>query len=205
MEKIDLKKSRKDLYAPSLKQVSLVDVPDMTFLKVDGQGDPNGSRDLQEATETLFQLSYSLKFQTKKGPLGLDYVVMPLEGLWWSDNMAAFDVDDKSAWKWTLMIRQPEWITPEMVVRAREDLTRKRGGHPLPRVRMESYSEGRAAQIMHLGPFSQEGPTVARVHDFIAAKGLAAEGKHHEIYLSDIRKTDPGRWKTVIRQPVRPG
>lgn len=203
MEKIDLKKALKHLYQPSAKEVVRVDVPVMNFLMVDGKGDPNTSQAFADAVEALFALSYTLKFMAKKGQLEIDYGVLPLEGLWWADNMSSFKDGDKSNWKWTSMIRQPDFITKEMVEFAITDTKRRKDIRALSSLRFESFSEGVCAQTMHIGPFSEEGPTIEKVHQFIESQGYKRTGKHHEIYLSDIRKADPKKWKTVIRQPMQ--
>ncbi len=200
MQKIDFKKELKHLYQPSAKEVVEVVVPPMNYLMVDGEGEP-GSQVYTEAVETLFAVSYAVKFMVKKGPLAIDYGVMPLEGLWWADDMAAFSVDDKASWKWTMMIMQPTFVTAEMIGAAIAEVEKKKNPAALSLVRFEALFEGKCAQIMHIGPFSAEGPTVERVHQFIEARG-SLTGKHHEIYLSDIRKADPAKWKTVIRQPM---
>jgi hypothetical protein len=203
MEKIDLKKVLGDLYRPSAKEVGLVDVPTMNFLMVDGEGDPNTATAYAEAIEALFAMSYTLKFAVKKGDLAIDYGVMPLEGLWWADDMSSFATGDKSGWKWTAMIMQPDFITQEMVDEAAVNVSKKKDPVALPLIRFESFSEGEAAQVMHIGPFSEEGPTIQRVHDFIDSSGCQRFGKHHEIYLSDIRRAAPEKWKTIVRQPMR--
>ena len=203
MNKIDFKKELKHLYQPSAKDVVQVEVPEMNYLMIDGEGDPNTSSVYQAAVEALFALSYSIKFTAKKGTLAIDYGVMPLEGLWWADDMASFSVDDKSNWKWTMMIMQPDFITPEMVDTALDEVGRKKKLVAPGEVRFASLLEGTCAQIMHIGPFSAEGPTVERLHKFIVEAGRKPSGKHHEIYLSDIRKAAPEKWKTVIRQPMQ--
>jgi hypothetical protein len=203
VKKIDYKKELKHLYQPSAKEVVVVDVPAMNFLMIDGAGDPNISSTFQEATEALFAVSYGLKFMIKKGAQQVDYGVMPLEGLWWADDMAQFSVEKKGDWKWTLMMMQPEYVTPDLFAEAVEQVKKKKNPAALPLIRFEAYTEGQAAQIMHIGPFSEEGPTVAKIHDFIVANGGKLAGKHHEIYLSDIRKAAPENWKTVIRQPFK--
>ncbi|MEJ2748488.1 MAG: GyrI-like domain-containing protein, partial [Anaerolineae bacterium] len=185
------------------KEVVVVDVPAMKFLMIDGAGNPNTSSTFQEATEALFAVSYGLKFMIKKGEQQVDYGVMPLEGLWWADDMAQFSVEKKGDWKWTLMMMQPEYVTPDLFAEAVEQVKKKKNPAALPLMRFEAYTEGQAAQIMHIGPFSEEGPTVAKIHDFIVANGGKLAGKHHEIYLSDIRKAAPDKWKTVIRQPFK--
>lgn len=201
MKKIDFKKELKHLYKPSVKSVGRVTVPGMNFLMIDGQGDPNTSQEFQDAVEALYSVSYALKFMVKKGDMGIDYGVMPLEGLWWSDDMSTFSVDCKEAWKWTLMIMQPEFISHALVESAIKQVRAKKNPVSLSQLRFALFEEGEAAQIMHVGPFSEEGPTIEKVHAFIEESGKVRRGKHHEIYLSDIRRADPAKWKTVIRQP----
>ena len=202
MKKIDFKKELKDLYKASPKKAEIVDVPQMKFLMIDGKGDPNTSQEFQDAVEALYSLSYTLKFMVKKGELEIDYGVMPLEGLWWVDDISQFSIENKEAWKWTLMIMQPDYVTTELFNEAVEQVKKKKDPVALPKVKFESFSEGKAAQIMHIGPFSEEGPTIEKVHNFIKESGCKLTGKHHEIYLSDIRKAAPEKWKTIIRQPM---
>ena len=201
MEKIDYKKELKHLYRPTTKKVEVVEVPKMNFLMIDGDGGPNHPT-FQNAIEVLFPLSYTLKFMIKKSDIGIDYGVLPLEGLWWADDMSSFIKDKKDDWMWTLMIMQPELVKKEMVVKAIEEVRKKKNPVALPLVRFESFSEREVAQIMHIGPFSEEGPTVEKVHTFIENSSKQLSGKHHEIYLSDIRRTAPARLKTIIRQPM---
>lgn len=203
MEKIDFKKKWKNLYQPSAKEVVKVEVPEMNFLMIDGEGDPNASAAFKEAAEALYSLSYTLKFMVKKGKEQIDYAVMPLEGLWWADDMSAFSAENKADWKWTLMIMQPEFVTEALVKEGREQVGKKNTLPALQAVRFEAFAEGTAAQIMHIGQFSAEGPTIERMHKFIADSGGKLFGKHHEIYLSDVHKADPAKWKTVLRQPMR--
>jgi len=202
MEKIDYKKKLKHLYKPSAKKVEMVEVPQMNFLMVDGEGDPNTSKLFSDAIEALFPLAYTLKFMVKKGDIGFDYGVLPLEALWWADDMSAFTTGNKDSWKWTIMIMQPEFITREMVEKATNEVEKKKKPVSLPLVRFESFNEGKAAQTMHIGPFSEEGPTIEKVHLFIEEKGSQRIGKHHEIYLSDIRRAAPEKWKTIVRQSM---
>lgn len=202
MNKVDLKKELKHLYQPPSNRVVEVDVPALRYLMMDGEGDPNHAPAYQAAVETLFTLSYAIKFRVKKSAQAIDYAVMPLEGLWWADDMSTFSVHDKGSWKWTLMILQPEFVDDEVIAETIAEVKKKKDPPALAQVRLECYQEGKAAQTMHLGPFSEEGPTIARVHDFIVQHGYALAGKHHEIYLSDIRKSDPQNWKTIIRQPM---
>ncbi len=202
MEKIDYKKKLKHLYKPSAKKVDIVEVPQMNFLMVDGEGDPNTSQSFSDAIGALFPLAYTLKFMVKKGEMDIDYGVLPLETLWWADDMSAFTTGNKDAWKWTIMIMQPEFITQEMVKEATEEVERKKKPVSLPLVRFETFMESKSAQTLHIGPFSEEGPTIERVHLFIENSGSRRIGKHHEIYLSDIRRAAPEKWKTIVRQPM---
>jgi hypothetical protein len=202
MSKIDFKKELKHLYRPSAKEFVVVDVPPMKFLMIDGHGDPNTAQEYQDAVEALYAVAYKLKFTSKK-MLGKDYVVPPLEGLWWAEDMKAFTAArDKSAWDWTMMIMQPEWITQEMVEEAVKQVEKK-GLPALSKLRLETYHEGLAVQIMHIGSYDDEAPTIARMHAFIDENGYEPAGEHHEIYLGDPRKVAPEKLKTVLRQPVR--
>ena len=172
----------------------LLEMPERTFLMVDGRGDPNGSEDFQRAIEALYSLSYGLKFLLKR-ELGVDRKVEPLEGLWWVDR-GDFSYEDRTDWRWTVMIEQPAEATPERV----EALAREKP--PAIRPRLERFAEGRVAQVLHVGPFADEPRTIEQLHAFIAEQGLRATGRHHEIYLSDPRRTAPERLRTILRQPV---
>ena len=201
VRKIDLKKELKQLYQASTKEVAQVEVPTFKFLMVDGKGDPNTSKEYVEAVEALFSVSYTAKFMLKKTE-GKDYAVMPLEGLWWADDLSVFAANEKSTWKWTMMIMQPSFVADAVIEASMAEVVRKKALPGIGRLRLESFTEGRSAQVLHVGPFSEEGPTIERLHAFIVARsGLA--GKHHEIYLSDIRRADQKNWKTIIRQPMR--
>ena len=201
MKKIDFKKELKHLYSPSAKEAVIVEVPKMNFLMVDGQGDPNTAQEYKDAIEALYAVSYALKFMMKKGK-EVDYVVMPLEGLWWTEDMTKFTMENKDAWKWTSMIMQPHYVIEELVQRALEQVRKKKDLPALSVMRSESVHEGLSAQIMHIGPYSAEGPTIERLHNFIREKGYELRRKHHEIYLSDPRRSKPESLKTVIRQPI---
>jgi hypothetical protein len=203
MEKLDLKKKWKHLYQPPATAITTVDVPPLTYLMVDGEGDPNTSPAFTHAIEALYSLSYTLKFSLKKSPQPVDYGVMPLEGLWWADDPGAFHRQDKSMWKWTAMILQPDFIGRKQVTAAFDEVRKKKRLVALDRVRLETLAEGTAAQILYVGPFADEGPTIQRIHDFIHAAGKELCGKHHEIYLSDPRRTAPDKLKTIIRQPMK--
>jgi hypothetical protein len=201
MEKMDLKKDLKHLYQASAKEIVQVDVPAMNYLMVDGEGDPNTAQAYADAIEALFMVSYTVKFMIKKGAAAIDYGVMPLESLWWADDMSKFSTADKSNWKWTAMIMQPSFVTPEIISRAITDVQKNKNPTALSKLHLASLSEGKCAQVLHVGPFSEEGPTIEKLHQFIDARsGLT--GKHHEIYLSDIRRAAPSKWKTIIRQPI---
>lgn len=202
MSKVDYKKELKQLYAASAKQPAFVEVPPLNYLRIDGTGDPNTSSAYQEAVQALFSLAYTIKFAVKKSPAALDYGVPPLEGLWWVDDMRQFSVERKHEWKWTLMIMQPAIVTLSLVETCRTELAQKKALASLPNVEFATFKEGKAAQILHIGPFTEEGPTIEKLHAFIDAQGLKLTGKHHEIYLSDIRRAAPEKWKTIIRQPV---
>lgn len=200
MDKVDLKKLHRHLYRPSAKTFEIVDVPCFNFVKVDGAGPP-GNAAYTEACGWLFPVSYGLKFLSKE-TLAQDYVVMPLEGLWWADDFSAYAADRRDEWLWTLMVMQPDWITSEMFESCVKKAMKKLGAPPAS-LRFESYGEGLSVQTLHLGPFSDEAPTIARMHDeFIPENGLVLTGHHHEIYLSDPRNTAAEKLRTVLRQPV---
>ena len=198
--KIDPQRELKHLY--SARQVpGLVDVPELSFLMVDGHGDPNRSPRYQAAVQALYAVSYTLKFAIKRAG-GPDYTVAPLEGLWWTQDMASFSVEDKSDWDWTMMIMQPAEATPALVEQAVREVARSKQLPAAAEVRLRRFAEGASAQLLHLGPYAAEGPTIARLHAFIHEQGYQMRGKHHEIYLRDPRRTAPERLKTIIRQPV---
>jgi hypothetical protein len=200
--KIDLRKELKQLYNPPVKETVLVDVPGMNFLMIDGSGNPNTSQEYQDALNTLYNVSYALKFLIKK-EMAIDYPVMALEGLWWTNNMLEFSMDNKDIWQWTSMIMQPEYVTAELVSRVSEQLKEKKDLPALSKLRFERFHEGLSAQIMHLGPYAAEKPTIEKLHAFIKEHGYRLDGKHHEIYLSDPRRAAPEKMKTVLRQPVK--
>ncbi len=202
MDKVDFKKELKQLYNPSGKEISVVDVPAMNFLIIDGEGAP-ASPHYVEAVSALFSLAYALKFMVKKGK-GVDYSVMPLEGLWWMDDMSKFSADpeSKTKWKLTAMIMQPKYVSAEDFKAAVDQTKKKKDLPALPKVRFETFKEGPSAQIMYVGPFADEGPTIQKIHAHIKASGHQLSGKHHEIYLNDPSKTAPEKLKTVIRQPM---
>lgn len=202
MEKTDFKRKLKYLYQPSAKKFTIVDVPSMQFLMIDGHGDPNTAQEYADAVEALYAVAYKVKFASKK-ELQKDYTVPPLEGLWWAADMEHFTVRrDKSTWDWTMMIMQPEWITQETVAQAVTLVDKQKGLPALPKLRLESYHEGLSVQIMHIGSYDEEAPTIAQMHQEMTDLGYAPRGKHHEIYLSDPRRVAAEKLKTVLRQPV---
>ena len=203
MKKLDLKKEYKEYFTASQKKPCLVTIQTANYLCMSGKGDPNTSTAYQHAIEALFSVSYALKFVIKKGPKALDYGVLPLEGLWWVDNMAEFDINNKSNWQWKAMIMQPEFISQELVSEAIDQVQKKKGLSNLDQLNYASTTEGLCAQILHLGPFSDEGPTIECLHQFMNDNGYDFNGQHHEIYLSDVRRCAPEKLKTIIRQPVK--
>jgi len=201
MHKLDLIKQLHALYHPSAKEVSRIDVPEMNFLMIDGTGDPNSAPAYAEALTALYQLSYTIKFSLKKGKRAIDYRVMPLEGLWWMDDMRLFSMENKSDWKWTMMIAQPDFVSGDLVEETRKEVAKKKNPPALALVKFESYHEGPAAQILHIGPYDAEGPNIAKIHAYIRESGHQLRGKHHEIYMSDPRRAAPEKLKTIVRQP----
>ena len=203
MTAVDVKKTL-DSYQARRGQFRILEVPPMQYLVLDGHGDPNTSPAFSEAIAALYPIAYKLKF-TSKRELGRDYVVPPLEGLWWSPDMSAFTTArNKSLWDWTLMIMTPEWLSAEMVDSAKNVAARKAGSSPLVEsVRLEALDEGLSVQTLHVGSYDDEAETLAELHDvFIPSNGLVMSGTHHEIYFSDFRKVDASKLRTILRQPV---
>ena len=198
---LDLKRELREVYSAT-RTPTLIEVPELPFLMIDGHGDPNTAPAYAEAVEALYTVAYTVRFALKGGPAAIDAPVMPLEGLWWTPDMATFSVDDKSAWDWTMMILLPSQATVDLVDEARAAAARKKGLEPIGRVRLERHADGLSAQVLHVGPYSAEGPTVAALHAFIAEQGYLLSGKHHEIYLGDPRRAAPEKLRTIVRQPV---
>lgn len=198
---VDLKKEIATYRAPH-GTFEVATVAPARFLMVDGHGDPNSSQAYQDALQSLYPLAYGLKFLSKR-ELARDYTVMPLEGLWWSDDMSTFtQARDKSRWDWTLMNLVPGWLTAEHVEAARSSVARRGGAPLLDAVRLEPFDEGQVVQTLHVGPYDDEGPVLVRMHALIEARGLRMAGRHHEVYLSDPRRTAPAKLRTILRQPV---
>jgi hypothetical protein len=203
MQTLDLIKQYQSLYLQPKNSVSIVEVPKFNFLRIDGKGNPNNNPDYSDALGALYSVAYTLKFAVKKGPLQVDYKVMPLEGLWWTEDMSEFTLNDRGNWLWRMMIMLPDLITAEMVRHSIEEARKKKNPPRLNDVMFESFEEGLAAQVFHLGPYGEaERPSVEKLHSFIKDNGYTLRAKHHEIYFNSPLRTDPSRLKTIIRQPI---
>jgi hypothetical protein len=199
--KVDLKKEL-TTYAARRGRFDVVTVAPAQFLMVDGHGDPNTSPEYADAVASLYPLAYALKFLSRN-ELDRDYAVMPLEGLWWSDDPEDFTAGRKSRWDWTALNLVPDWITAEHLTAARESVARRGVAPALERVRLERYDEGLCVQTLHVGSYADEGPVLETMHaEFIPSQGLRMTGKHHEVYLSDPRRVPPEKLRTILRQPV---
>lgn len=200
--KVDFKR-RIQSYKAVSGAFTQVRVPDLQFLMLDGHGDPNSSQVYKDALATLYPVAYKLKFFSKL-ELGRDYSVMPLEGLWWADDMESFTSSrDKSKWDWTMMIMAPDWITQEHVDAARTAVAAKGEAPALEQLKLATLKEGLSVQTLHIGPYDAEGPVLEKMHHgYIPEHSLRMTGRHHEIYLSDARRTPPEKLKTILRQPV---
>jgi DNA-binding PadR family transcriptional regulator len=203
MDKYDIKKAHQALYTPPSKEFTVIDVPELRYIAVDGRGDPNTSPAYANAIEALYGVAYVLKFASKKN-LGRDFVVGPLEGLWRADDPSVFITRRKQTWEWTMMISQPDWITEDMVQAAIDNVARKKENAALGDIRLHALVEGTCVQILHIGSYDDETPTLDRLHNhYLPDHGLTFNGDHHEIYLSDARRTAPAKLKTILRQPVK--
>lgn len=203
MSPVDLVKDLRLLYGPPATAVSVLTVPPMNFLMVDGSGDPNTSAEYREALEALYAVSYGLKFKIKRVDPANDYRVLPLEGLWWTDDVTAAGLwEHKDTWHWTALIAQPEHVTPELVAEAIAEAGKRKSLPALSKLRFEQFDEGLCVQILHIGPYSAERPTIEKLHAFAQAQGYKLRGRHHEIYLGDPRRSAPEKLRTIIRQPV---
>lgn len=207
MLKLDLRRELKRYYRPSAKQPEIIDVPRFLFAMIDGAIEaghgPSTSPGFADAMQGLYGVTYTLKFASKlRKENPIDYPVMALEGLWWVED-GLFDISVPDNWHYTLMMLQPDFITPEMFAEAIAQLRKKRGdSQTLARLRLEAFEEGRSVQIMHIGPFASEPATVERMRSFATAQGYRMRDKHHEIYLGDPRRADPAKLKTVLRHAV---
>jgi hypothetical protein len=206
MTKLDLRKEYRSLYQPSAKKVEVVDVPSFQFAMIDGDIEPGAapgtSPAFQAALESLYGISFTLKFQSKQRKENpIDYTVMALEGLWWVED-GVFDITNPGNWRWTAMIMQPPHITPQMFDQALAQLRKKKPSSTLDRLRLENFHESLSLQTMHIGPYATEPATLEKMHLFASQNGYIFHGKHHEIYLGDPRRADPANLKTVLRHPV---
>lgn len=198
--KTDFKKH--DTYQAKHGKFSLLTLPSTQYLAVDGRGDPNTSADFAHAFEKLYPVAYALKFMSKQ-ELDKDYVVPPSEALWWADDYDSFITRDKSAWQWTLMLMVPEWLSENHFGNVCEALRSKKPDIDFEPVQFMTLDEGLSVQTLHIGPYDAEGPLIAKMHnEFMPANNFKPTGKHHEIYLSDMRRVSPDKLRTIIRQPV---
>ncbi|GGR42102.1 hypothetical protein J2S40_001603 [Nocardioides luteus] len=199
--KTDLKKTL-DGFRARQGEFRVLELAPLPYLMIDGHGDPNTAQAYADALAALYPVAYKLKFASKKD--GRDYVVPPLEALWWAEDMAAFtSARDKSQWDWTVMIMTPEWITRQMFEEAVVTVGAKDRPASLEKMRWETLAEGTCVQTLHVGPYDAEGPVLAEMHErFIPGQGLRMTGKHHEIYLGDPRRVEPAKLRTILRQPV---
>jgi len=203
IKKLDYKKEFPDLYKPSLKEPAIIKIPKMMFFMIDGTGDPNTSEDYKEIVQLLYNISYTLKMKViKKETPSKDYVVPPLEGLWYMPKMEEWSMDEKDKWEWTMMIRIPDFIKDTQIKKAMKILKETKNPSSFSKLRCEQYEEGTCVQIMYLGPYDEEPPTIKKIHQFAEKNGYNLNGHHHEIYLSDPRRVEPERLKTILRQPI---
>lgn len=200
IQKIDHKKVFKSFYKPP-KKPTIMDIPSFNYLKVDGKGNPNTAEQFAEYTQLLYSLSYTIRFAIKKS-MNIAYTVMPLEGLWWSQNMETFHSGEYDEWEWTLMILQPDFVTQEKVAAAKTEVIRKKKLDKVNLLRFEPYAPGTVVSIMHIGPYNAETENIQWMHKHAREQGFSLHGLHQEIYLSDPRKAAPEKMKTILRQPI---
>lgn len=204
MHNYDIKRERRELYAPGRNRFEIVDVPNMRFLMADGSGNPNTSAEYRAVVQALYATSYAVRALAME-ELGRKHTVGPLEGLWWADDLRSFLSRDKDEWLWRMMIVQPDWIEPDLVAAAKKRAVQKADPSVVERLAFEGFTEGRCVQVLHIGPYDEEAPTIAKMHDdFVPGHGLRLRGRHHEIYLGDPRRAEPSRLRTILRQPVEP-
>ena len=204
MTKYDIKRDLKQFYGAKNTTWQLVEVPGQQFIAIEGQGDPNTSSEYAEAVEGLFSVAYTIKFASKRA-VDRDFVVGPLEGLWWAEDPTAFITREKDRWYWRLLISQPDWIDEGMIDDARQTALAKKALSAIEKVHHHVLEEGTSAQLLHVGSYDDEGPALERLHhEYLPENGLRLAGLHHEIYLSDARRTEPTKLRTILRQPVEP-
>jgi len=202
--KIDFKKEYKFLFSTTARAAQTVEVPEFKYLMIDGKGDPNTVPEFSAKIQALYGLAYTMKFMLKQSDPAIDFVVAPLSGLWCAEDITAFHEGRKHEWEWTLMILQPDAVTPELLEKAKAKLAAKKEAPACAgQARLDLLREGAAVQILHIGSYSSEGPTITRLHDFMKENGYTFNGRHHEIYLGDPRRSHPDKLKTIIRQPVK--
>ncbi|MEQ1769546.1 MAG: GyrI-like domain-containing protein [Devosia sp.] len=199
---LDLKRINKSLFTASANIPVFVDVPGQQYLMIDGAGDPNKAPAFNKAIEALYGVAYGLKFALKRLVPPQDFVVMPLEGLWWADDMTAFNAAQRDQWRWTLMIMLPDFVRQIDVTEALAGLRHRKPDAAIDGLRLERWTEGPSVQVLHVGPFDAEALTIRKLHQYVAAQGRTMRGKHHEIYLSNMQRTAPEKLKTILRQPV---
>lgn len=199
MEKLDLKKEYRELYRASEKRYAIIEVPELSYLTIDGQGTPGGEG-FQEAIGALYGLAYGIKFSCKEQ--GRDFTVMPLETIWWMDG-AELSEDNRDSWSWKLLIAVPDYVGNAELNSTREAARKKKDSPRLKDVRLESMGNGKAAQLLHVGPYDEVGRTVERLEELVKADGYAFSGRHHEIYLNDPCRVDVSRLKTIVRHPIK--
>lgn len=202
MEKLDFKRQLKHLYSPSNKIINLVDVPRMKFLWIDSEESQNADQSFKDASEALVRLSYTIKFIVKRSEIGIDYVSMPLEGIWWN-NEKTFNVENKDKIKWALCIMQPDFVTEAILKEGIERTRKKKELYFLDKIKLDSFEEGLCVQIMHVGPYEQENDTIDKIQAYLDVNGYELNGGCHEIFLGDPRRARPENLKTIIRQPIR--
>lgn len=205
MSKIDYKKDFKAWYKAPEKGCVFIDIPPLQYLMIDGAGDPNTAPAFHAAVEALYGIAYTIKFSAKKSGIGPEYSIAPLDGLWWCEGMeeGCFDPENRSLWRWTLMLVQPAHIDGAMLHSAVAQMDAKGKKGPFGDLRLATLEEGPCIQTLHVGPYSDEAPSIAAMHRHIEDQGYVPHGRHHEIYLSDPRRTSPEKLKTILRQPVR--
>ncbi|MEI6709844.1 MAG: GyrI-like domain-containing protein [Actinomycetota bacterium] len=202
MSKLDFKILR-PTYFKAKPVFTEVRFPTFKYLMIDGRGDPNTSESFKNGVEALFGVAYTIKFVYGKAN-GQDFVVAPLEALWWADDWSDFKSRNKERWYFTLMIMVPDWVTKKIVAQAVDSLKQKKSNPTMAEPRLDKYSDGKSVQVLHVGSYDNEGPVLAALHgEYLPLRGLEPTGKHHEIYLNDFRRTQPARLKTILRQPVR--
>lgn len=200
----DVKKEYRYLFSPPAKEPEIIEVPAFKYIMLDGQGYPGTELSFQEKVQALYALAYTIKFSLKQAPKdSLNFTVPPLSGLYCADDCRSFrDESRKNEWKWTVMILMPDRITNETFEQTRNEVIKKKKLPHLQDVVFQVYKEGLCAQVMHIGPYSEEAPTIDKLHAFFQEKGYTFNGRHHEIYLSDPRRCEPQKMKTIIRQPI---